>query len=170
MTAPSKRRRAEFVTYCFKSCLMKWHIIMCPHSLCNHTEQSGESGVKALWGAIWAISKQHLPQPRTEEKSFPQRSWAHFEHIIVLLFPYSLITVQSDYRVENKGRGWQHHPLSMRWMQVCLHLCQLSPRPSAPCLVCVWIQESWEKYNSIKTQFVFIPGEIACHIRLGFTT
>lgn len=80
----------------------------CPDSICNHSEQSVESCVKALWGAIWAISKQHLPQPRKDKKkSFPQRSWAHFEHIIVLLFPYSLITVQSDYRVENKGRGWK---------------------------------------------------------------
>lgn len=113
MTALSKQRQVEFVRPLFLALVWQndTNSCACPDSICNHTEQSVESGVKALWGAIWAISKQHLPQPhkgkKRKKKSFPQRSGAHFEHIIVLLFPYSLITVQSDYRVENKGRGWK---------------------------------------------------------------
>lgn len=79
----------------------------CPDSVCNHTEQSAESCVKTLWGAIWAISKQHLPQPCKGGGCFPQRSWAHFEHIIVLFFPlqphYRTIWLQGG----NKGRRWK---------------------------------------------------------------
>lgn len=33
------------------------------HTVCNHTALSVASDVTAPWGAIWAISKQHLLQP-----------------------------------------------------------------------------------------------------------
>lgn len=60
-------------------------------------EQSVESGVKALRGAIWAISKQHLPQPcRKKKLSAEELSsfWTHNCPPLSLQPHYSTIWLQ----------------------------------------------------------------------------
>lgn len=110
----------------------------CPDSICNHMSNQWRVALKPC-GEQSGPFPSSISHSHVEKKSFPQRSWAHFEHIIVLLFPYSLITVQSDYRVENKGRGWKYHPPWLRWMQFSLCICQLQAWPSPPCLVWLWL-------------------------------
>lgn len=86
----------------------------CSDSICNHTEQSVESRVKALWGAIWTISKQHLPQPHQVKKKLSAEElssfWTHNCPPLPLQPHYSTIWLQGG-KQRKRMKNTIHH----RW-------------------------------------------------------
>lgn len=101
---------------------------------------------QALRGVIWAITRRRLHsrvamRERKEEeekkKQFSHRgSWAHFEHIIVIWFVYSLITAQSDYRRGNKGRRMEREKKQKRRS---MFMAATFPPSTLNCSAQVWL-------------------------------
>lgn len=127
----------DFAWSLFHHSLTKWHKIThtCPFSICNHTEQSAESGAEAPWGAIWAISKQHLPQTRIERRKKKQLSteelssfWTHNCPPLPLQSHYSTIWLQGGKQKKRMKNSIRHRRGGRRSARISVDV-KLDPPP-----------------------------------------